>query len=82
MSSPSPPRDVHLAAPEESVRERFRRLADEWKEQSRYLSNTAQMAMLKPYQRMHIEHESPHDVAGGIYGEVVHFMKRASGAKA
>jgi hypothetical protein len=33
-------------------RERFRRLASEWKEQSRYLSNTAQMAMLKPYQRI------------------------------
>src|SRR5262249_22152634 len=32
------------------MRERFRRLACEWKEQSRYLSNTAQMAMLKPYQ--------------------------------
>ena len=31
---------------------RFRRLAAEWKEQSRYLSNTAQMAMLKPYQRI------------------------------
>lgn len=34
------------------VRERFRRLASEWKEQSRYLSNTAQMAMLRPYQRI------------------------------
>ena len=34
------------------LRERFRRLALEWKEQSRYLSNTAQMAMLKPYQRI------------------------------
>jgi hypothetical protein len=32
--------------------ERFRRLAAEWKEKSRYLSNTAQMAMLKPYQRI------------------------------
>jgi hypothetical protein len=31
-------------------RERFRQLAAEWKEKSRYLSNTAQMAMLKPYQ--------------------------------
>lgn len=29
---------------------RFRRLADEWKKQSKYLSNSAQMAMLKPYQ--------------------------------
>ena len=34
------------------LRERFRRLTLEWKEQSRYLSNTAQMAMLKPYQRI------------------------------
>ena len=31
---------------------RFRRLAEEWKQQSRILSNTAQMAMLKPYQRI------------------------------
>ena len=38
--------------PESSVRERFQRLAAEWKEQSRYLSNTAQMALLKPYQRI------------------------------
>jgi hypothetical protein len=34
------------------VSERFRRLAAEWKEQSRYLSNSAQMAMLRPYQRI------------------------------
>src|SRR5580700_6108390 len=52
MSSPSSPPDVPLARPEASIQERFRRLADEWKEQSRYLSNTAQMAMLKPYQRI------------------------------
>jgi hypothetical protein len=38
--------------PDAHVRERFRRLTSEWKEQSRYLSNTAQMAMLKPYQRI------------------------------
>jgi len=37
---------------EPGVRERFRRLSAEWKEQSRYLSSTAQMAMLKPYQRI------------------------------
>jgi hypothetical protein len=36
----------------ETTRQRFRRLADEWKEQSRFLSNTAQMAVLKPYQRI------------------------------
>ena len=34
------------------VRDRFRRLAAEWKDQSRYLSNPAQMAMLRPYQRI------------------------------
>lgn len=34
------------------IHERFRRLASEWKEQSRYLSNTAQTAMLKPYQKI------------------------------
>jgi hypothetical protein len=34
------------------VRERFARLAAEWKRQSRHLSNTAQMAMLRPYQRI------------------------------
>jgi hypothetical protein len=33
-------------------RERFLRLRDQWKEQSRYLSNTAQMALLTPYQRI------------------------------
>ena len=33
-------------------RERFERLRDQWKEQSRYLSNTAQMALLTPYQRI------------------------------
>jgi hypothetical protein len=37
---------------EADLRERFQRLASEWKEKSRYLSNTAQMAMLKPYQRI------------------------------
>jgi hypothetical protein len=38
--------------PPADVRDRFRRLASEWKAQSRYLSNTAQMAMLRPYQRI------------------------------
>jgi hypothetical protein len=38
--------------PRPDTRERFQRLAREWKEQSRHLSNTAQMAMLKPYQRI------------------------------
>src|SRR4051794_24694445 len=48
MSAASPLKAV--TAPE--IRDRFRRLAAEWKEQSRYLSNTAQMAMLTPYQRI------------------------------
>jgi hypothetical protein len=52
MSSPSPLPDVPLACPETSIQERFRRLADEWTEQSRYLSNTTKLAMLKSYQRI------------------------------
>ena len=47
----STPAIVPASDPAES-RERFRRLASEWKEQSRYLSNTAQMALLKPYQKI------------------------------
>jgi hypothetical protein len=35
---------------EADTRERFQRLAAEWKEKSRFLSNTAQMALLRPYQ--------------------------------
>lgn len=35
-----------------SDRDRFQRLRSQWKEQSRYLSNTAQMSMLGPYQRI------------------------------
>lgn len=34
------------------IRERFQRLAAEWKAQSRHMSNTAQMALLRPYQRI------------------------------
>jgi hypothetical protein len=37
---------------EGTLSERFQRLAAEWKEQTRFLSNSAQMAMLKPYQRI------------------------------
>jgi hypothetical protein len=48
MSTPS----VASASSSKDIGERFRRLAAEWKEQSRYLSNTAQMAMLKPYQHI------------------------------
>lgn len=35
-----------------TLEERFRRLATEWKDQARYLSNSARMAMLQPYQRI------------------------------
>jgi hypothetical protein len=35
-----------------TVEERFHRLAAEWKEQARYLSNSVRMAMLQPYQRI------------------------------
>lgn len=35
-----------------NLRARFERLATAWKAQSRFLSNTGQMAMLKPYQRI------------------------------
>jgi hypothetical protein len=41
-----------MALTKESFRERFHRLTREWKEQSRYLSNNAQIAMLRPYQRI------------------------------
>jgi hypothetical protein len=36
----------------EEVREQFEALAAEWKERAKYLSNTVQMAMLWPYQRI------------------------------
>jgi hypothetical protein len=37
---------------EPDLRGRFEQLRDEWKAQSRYLSNTAQIAMLWPYQQI------------------------------
>lgn len=37
---------------EEQIEERFARLRDQWKDQSRYLSNTAQMALKWPYQQI------------------------------
>jgi hypothetical protein len=52
MSSPASATEAALIASQMSTQERFQRLAAEWKQQSRYLSNTAQMAMLKPYQRI------------------------------
>jgi hypothetical protein len=45
-------RSLNPSTVREETRARFRRLAEEWKEQSRFLSNTAQMAMLQPYQRI------------------------------
>ena len=40
------------ADPEAVLLARFRRLTAEWKKKSRFLSNTGQMAMLRPYQRI------------------------------
>lgn len=37
---------------EASAEGRFEQLKDQWKEQSQYLSNTTQMAMLRPYQQI------------------------------
>jgi hypothetical protein len=47
MSAAATPRGAKY-----DVRERFRHLADQWKGQSRHMSNAAQMAMLKPYQQI------------------------------
>ena len=44
-----PMQTVQPPSPAET-RERFQRLAAEWKEKSRFLSNTAQMALLRSYQ--------------------------------
>lgn len=52
MSFPSPPNNPVGLSVNENAQERFHRLAAEWKDQSRYLSNTAQMALLRPYQRI------------------------------
>ena len=49
MGNPSPRDDL---ATKESARDRFQRHLAEWKDRSRYLSNTAQMAMLEPYQQI------------------------------
>src|SRR5437667_10780913 len=37
---------------EPDIRDRFRRLVTQWKEQSLLLSNSVQMAMLQPYQQI------------------------------
>jgi hypothetical protein len=52
MSFSSPPPNPAQILAREGHRERFQRLAEEWKDQSRYLSNSAQMALLRPYQRI------------------------------
>lgn len=39
-------------SPAADLGKRFQRLAAEWKQRSRFLSNTAQMALLQPYQRI------------------------------
>jgi hypothetical protein len=41
-----------LTKPSADLRNRFQRLAADWKQRSRHLSNTAQMAMLASYQRI------------------------------
>src|SRR5262245_58538819 len=51
MSRSAIPTGRSTADPEQ-LRKRFQRLAAEWKKQSRFLSNPAQMAMLDPYQRI------------------------------
>jgi hypothetical protein len=52
MTTSSSPSELAPVATPVGIRERFQRLAAEWKEQARYLSNTAQMALLKPYQQI------------------------------
>jgi hypothetical protein len=47
-----PDSSVHTELTEAGTHDRFRRHLADWKEQSRYLSNTAQMAMLRPYQQI------------------------------
>jgi hypothetical protein len=48
MATSTPATNLNQTSP----RERFRALAAEWKTRSRHLSNTTQMAMLKPYQQI------------------------------
>jgi hypothetical protein len=52
MATPTIPQHPPSPATQAGLRDRFQRLAAEWKSQARYLSNTAQMAMLAPYQRI------------------------------
>jgi hypothetical protein len=48
MTTSSSTRTYEKATPQE----RFQQLAAEWREKSRHMSNTAQMAMLRPYQKI------------------------------
>ncbi len=49
MANPS---SSDALAVKESARDRFQRHLAEWKNRSRYLSNTIQMAILEPYQQI------------------------------
>jgi hypothetical protein len=42
----------HVGESTPHLRQQFQIFAAEWKQQSRYLSNMAQMALLQPYQRI------------------------------
>jgi len=46
------PTSVLSPLPSADLRRRFERLAGDWKKRSKFLSNTAQMAMLPAYQRI------------------------------
>ncbi len=54
MSAAVAPREAKY-----DVGERFRQLAAQWKEQSRHMSNVAQMAMLMPYQQIIVAEQKP-----------------------
>jgi hypothetical protein len=43
---------VSIASTPATIRDRFERLTVQWKDQARYLSNTAQIALLPAYQRI------------------------------
>jgi len=45
-------RAIPATLPPGDLRQRFDQLAAEWKERSRFMSNAAQMAMLRPYQQI------------------------------
>ncbi len=43
---------MSISTPEAGLKERFEQLRDQWKSQSQYLSNSAQVAMLWSYQQI------------------------------